>query len=171
MSSARPPPSSSIPSPLTRRIIASSANRPPMCDKVTFHESGRAGTTKGMGSLGVLFVPGALLLVSVLLFVTAWLEDNVLSPRSLILHTVRTRSRRIRPEDVERLVALESERLLRELERRVTILRLTATHDDPKPAQRRDGSSDLGGNDLFVEEDGGAGHGDDRYEQGQQRRQ
>jgi hypothetical protein len=70
-----------------------------------------------MGSLGVLFVPGALLLVSVLLFVTAWLEDNVLSPRSLILHTVRTRSRRIRPEDVERLVALESERLLRDLER------------------------------------------------------
>ena len=70
-----------------------------------------------MGSLGVLFVPGALLLVSVLLFVTAWLEDNVLSPRSLILHTVRTRSRRIRPEDVERLVALESERLLRDFER------------------------------------------------------
>jgi hypothetical protein len=70
-----------------------------------------------MGSLGVLFVPGALLLVSVLLFATAWLEDNVLSPRSLILHTVRTRSRRIRPEDVERLVALESERLLRDFER------------------------------------------------------
>lgn len=88
-----------------------------MGDKVTFHESRRAGTTEEMGSLGVLFVPGALLLVSVLLFVTAWLEDNVLSPRSLILHTVRTRSRRIRPEDVERLVALESERLLRDLER------------------------------------------------------
>lgn len=88
-----------------------------MCDKVTFRESGRAGTTEEMGSLGVLFVPGALLLVSVLLFATAWLEDNVLSPRSLILHTVRTRSRRIRPEDVERLVALESERLLRDFER------------------------------------------------------
>src|SRR4051794_41657876 len=117
MSSARPPPSSRITSPLTRRIIASSANRPPICDKVTFHESGRAGTTKEMGSFGVLFVPGALLLVSVLLFATAWLEDNVLSPRSLILHTVRTRSRRIRPEDVERLVALESGRLLPDLER------------------------------------------------------
>ena len=70
-----------------------------------------------MGSLGVLFVPGALLLVSVLLFVTAWLEENVLSPRSLILHTVRIRSRRVLPEHVERLVAAQSERLLRDLER------------------------------------------------------
>jgi len=70
-----------------------------------------------MGSLGVLFVPGALLLVSVLLFVTVWLEENVLSPRSLILHTVRIRSRRVLPEHVERLVAAQSERLLRDLER------------------------------------------------------
>lgn len=70
-----------------------------------------------MGSLGVLFVPLALLLVSALLFVTAWLEENVLSPRSLILHTVRTRSRRIDAEQVERLVAAQSERLLRNLER------------------------------------------------------
>jgi hypothetical protein len=59
----------------------------------------------------------SLALVSVLLFLTAWLEENMLSPRSLILHTVRTRSRRVRPEDVERLVALQSERLLRNLER------------------------------------------------------
>ena len=70
-----------------------------------------------MGSFGVLFVPLALALVSVLLFVTAWLEENVISPRSLILHTVRTRSRRVHPEDVERLVAAQSERLLRNLER------------------------------------------------------
>jgi hypothetical protein len=70
-----------------------------------------------MGSLAVLLVPLALLLVSVLLFVTAWLEESVLSPRSLILHTVRTRSRRMRPEDVERLVAAQSERLLRNFER------------------------------------------------------
>jgi hypothetical protein len=70
-----------------------------------------------MGSLAVLLVPLALLLVSVLLFVTAWLEESVLSPRSLILHTVRTRSRRVRPEDVERLVAAQSERLLRNFER------------------------------------------------------
>jgi hypothetical protein len=70
-----------------------------------------------MGSLAVLLVPLALLLVSVLLFVTAWLEESVLSPRSLILHTVRTRSRRVRPEDVERVVAAQSERLLRNFER------------------------------------------------------
>ncbi len=70
-----------------------------------------------MGLLGVLFVPLALLVVSVLLFLTAWLEENMLSPRSLILHTVRTRSRRVRPEDVERLVAAASERLLRDFER------------------------------------------------------
>ena len=70
-----------------------------------------------MGSLGVLLVPAALLVVSVLLFVTAWLEENVLSPRSLILHTVRTRSRHVRPEQVEQLVAAQSERLLRNLER------------------------------------------------------
>ncbi|HEV3354820.1 MAG TPA: hypothetical protein VG076_17955 [Acidimicrobiales bacterium] len=70
-----------------------------------------------MGSFAVLLVPLALLLVSVLLFVTAWLEESVLSPRSLILHTVRTRSRRVRPEDVERVVAAQSERLLRNFER------------------------------------------------------
>jgi hypothetical protein len=70
-----------------------------------------------MGSLAVLLVPLALLLVSVLLFVTAWLEESMLSPRSLILHTVRTRSRRVRPEDVERMVAAQSERLLRNFER------------------------------------------------------
>jgi hypothetical protein len=70
-----------------------------------------------MGSFGVLLIPMSLALVSVLLFLTAWLEENMLSPRSLILHTVRTRSRRVQPEDVERLVALQSERLLRNLER------------------------------------------------------
>jgi hypothetical protein len=70
-----------------------------------------------MGTLGLLLVPLALLLVTVLLFVTAWLEESVLSPRSLILHTVRTRSRRILPEDVERVVAAQSERLLRSFER------------------------------------------------------
>ncbi|MBV8981875.1 MAG: hypothetical protein JO086_13305 [Acidimicrobiia bacterium] len=70
-----------------------------------------------MGSIGVLFVPLALAVITVLLMVTAWLEESVLSPRSLILHTVRTRSRRVRPEDVERLVAAQSERLLRNFER------------------------------------------------------
>lgn len=70
-----------------------------------------------MGSLGVLLVPAALLVVTLLLFLTAWLEENVLSPRSLILHTVRTRSHRVRPDQVEQLVAAQSERLLRNFER------------------------------------------------------
>ena len=70
-----------------------------------------------VGSFGLIIVPVALGIVSLLLFATAWLEENVLSPRSLILHTVRTRSRRIHPEQVERLVAAQSERLLRNLER------------------------------------------------------
>jgi hypothetical protein len=70
-----------------------------------------------MGSIGVILIPLSLALLAVLLFVTAWLEEKVLSPRSLILHTVRTRSRRVRPEDVERMVAVQSERLLRNLER------------------------------------------------------
>jgi len=86
-------------------------------DKVTFRRHQQAGSTLAMGSLGVIFVPVALGLVTLLLFATAWLEDNVLSPRSLILHTVRTRSRRLRPEQVERLVAAQSDRLLRNLER------------------------------------------------------
>ena len=64
----------------------------------------------------MLLVPAALLVVTVLLFVTAWLEENVLSPRSLILRTVRTRSR-LQPEQVEQLVAAQSERLLRNFER------------------------------------------------------
>ena len=70
-----------------------------------------------MGSLGILFVPLALAIVTLLLIVTAWLEESVLSPRSLILHTVRSRSRRVTPDDVERLVADQSERLLRDFER------------------------------------------------------
>lgn len=70
-----------------------------------------------MGSIAILFVPLALAVVTLLLIVTAWLEESVLSPRSLILHTVRTRSRRVGPDDVERLVAAQSERLLRNFER------------------------------------------------------
>jgi hypothetical protein len=66
-----------------------------------------------MGLMALLFVPLALGLITLILFGTAWLEDSVLSPRSLILYSVRSRSRRISPEEVERLVALQSERLLR----------------------------------------------------------
>ena len=65
----------------------------------------------------VLLVPAVLILLTGLLLWTAWLEDSVLSPRSLIVHSARSRSRRMRPEDVERLVATQSERLLRDLNR------------------------------------------------------
>jgi hypothetical protein len=68
-----------------------------------------------MSALAVLLVPLALGLLSAILLGTAWLEASVLSPRSLILYSARTRRRRIRPEDVERLVALQSERLLRDV--------------------------------------------------------
>jgi hypothetical protein len=70
-----------------------------------------------MSALSLLFVPLALTVVVSILLFTAWLEESVLSSRSLILYSARSRSRRVRPEDVERLVAQESERLLRNIER------------------------------------------------------
>jgi hypothetical protein len=63
-------------------------------------------------SLELLFVPLALTVIVLILAVTAWLEQSVLSPRSLILYSAR--SRRTRPEHVERLVAMQSERIMRE---------------------------------------------------------
>ncbi len=53
----------------------------------------------------------ALVVITGLLMITAWLESSVLSPRSLILRTVRVRNR---PEHVEQLVAAQYERLLRQ---------------------------------------------------------
>jgi hypothetical protein len=58
----------------------------------------------------VLFVPASLALVYSLLFVVSWFEQRVLSPRSLILHSARSRG--TRPEQVEALVAEQSQRLL-----------------------------------------------------------
>ena len=58
----------------------------------------------------VLFVPASLALVYSLLFVVSWFEQRVLSPRSLILHSARSRG--TRPEQVEALVTAQSERLL-----------------------------------------------------------
>ena len=61
----------------------------------------------------VLFVPASLAFVYSLLFVVSWFEQRVLSPRSLILHSARSRG--AEPEHVEALVTAQSERLLKAL--------------------------------------------------------
>ncbi len=63
----------------------------------------------------LLFVPASLALVYSLLFVVSWFEQRVLSPRSLILHSARSRG--TRPEHVEALVAAQSQRLLEGMRR------------------------------------------------------
>jgi len=63
----------------------------------------------------LLFVPLSLGLIFSLLFVVSWFEQRVLSPRSLILHSARSRG--TRPDQVEALVAAQSQRLLEGLPR------------------------------------------------------
>ncbi len=60
-------------------------------------------------------MPASLALVYTLLFVVSWFEQRVLSPRSLILHSARSRG--TRPDQVEALVAAQSQRLLEGLAR------------------------------------------------------
>jgi hypothetical protein len=61
----------------------------------------------------VLLVPASLVLITLLLVGVTWFEKWVLSPQALILHTARARNGD--PEHVEKLVALESQRLLQTL--------------------------------------------------------
>lgn len=71
-----------------------------------------------MGYIAVMFylalaaVPGAFVMLVGLLALTAYVEQRVLHPRSMIATAVR--SRRSSPEYTEVFVAREFERLLRE---------------------------------------------------------
>jgi len=67
-------------------------------------------------------VPLSLSLIFSLLFAVSWFEQRVLSPRSLILHSARSRG--TRPDQVEALVDAQSERLLEGLAR--------PSHDEEK---------------------------------------
>lgn len=63
----------------------------------------------------LLLVPLVPALVFGLLLLTSWIEQRTLSPQAMILRAVRTRGE---PEIAERLVALESARLLVDERRR-----------------------------------------------------
>ena len=63
-----------------------------------------------MSSWALLAVPFSLSVVVLLLWGVASYEQRLLSPRSLILYTYR--SRRCGPDTVELMVASQSERLL-----------------------------------------------------------
>jgi hypothetical protein len=58
----------------------------------------------------LLFVPASLALIVVLLMAVSWIEQRVLSPRALIVHTARSRG--ADPEAAEAFVAGQAETLL-----------------------------------------------------------
>ncbi|MDP8936178.1 MAG: hypothetical protein M3O23_00220 [Actinomycetota bacterium] len=60
--------------------------------------------------LVVLLVPASLILISLLLVGVTWFEKWVLSPQAIMLHSARVRG--VKPEHVEKLVTVESQRLL-----------------------------------------------------------
>ena len=63
--------------------------------------------------LVLIAIPLCLALVVGLLIGISWIEERVLSPRSIILYVFR--SRKVGPDSVEALVAAQSERLLKPL--------------------------------------------------------
>jgi hypothetical protein len=63
-----------------------------------------------MSAWGVLLVPGALGVLAVLLVLTTWLEQWVLSPRALILSAAR--ASRAAPGHVEALVVQQCDLIL-----------------------------------------------------------
>ena len=62
-----------------------------------------------MSAWQLLLVPMIPLIVLAFLVLSAWIENRMLSPQALIVRAVRARSH---PEVAERLVAVESGRLL-----------------------------------------------------------
>jgi hypothetical protein len=62
--------------------------------------------------LALLLVFGTLALVTGLLFLSALVEERILSPQAMILRVARTRA--ASPEHAETFVAAEFERLLRQ---------------------------------------------------------
>jgi hypothetical protein len=64
-----------------------------------------------MSAWSLLAVPLCLGVIVLLLAGMSWFEQRLLSPRSLIVYTAR--SRHMAPETVEQLVAAQSEALLR----------------------------------------------------------
>jgi hypothetical protein len=68
-----------------------------------------------MSLYALLFVPAALILIPGLLFLSALVEDRVLSPRALIFRVARNDS--ASPEHAEAFVAREFERLLQQSSR------------------------------------------------------
>ncbi len=63
-----------------------------------------------MNLLPLLLVPTSMLVIMTLLTLTCWLESRLLSPRSLIVASAR--SRHAQPEHIERFIAAQSEQLL-----------------------------------------------------------
>ena len=59
----------------------------------------------------LLSIPGTLLLLALVLYLTEFAENRIVSPRALILRAIT--ARHTSPEVTERLVVAEAERLLR----------------------------------------------------------
>ena len=64
----------------------------------------------------ILAIPAVFLVLCGLLGLTVLVEQRILHPRSMILSTAR--ARRVSPEYAEAFVARETERLLRDVQRR-----------------------------------------------------
>ncbi len=63
-----------------------------------------------MTAWSLLFVPASLALIVVLLIAVSWIEQRVLSPRALIVHSARSRA--ADPEHAEAFVAGQAQSLL-----------------------------------------------------------